>query len=1256
MIIINDNLYIKIPISDRVIGVLNDNNFITKKFQFPRIIFDKDISGYDFSIKFHPINPRQADYFDDNIFKEITEDSVILTWTVTSLDTRDSGNLFFSIKGILNEVEIFSTHKAYFKVAAGINAEQHGITIPQTAVEKTLKDAKQYTDEELAAILPVISSEIDSKDSAILNNANSYTNSAISDFNILNNSNLELKADKQYTYTKDEVADIISNLIASIDGSENVPQLLDTFYEIANALGNDPNFAASVMSSLGGKADKENTYNKTDIDNQSLGKLNIDQTIPQTLIGNFKFPKITVTELVPIASKIKVSLEAIVVIGYSAGFIGVQQDIVNSILPSPFTGNYNIVITSAAVEALIGREYTISSTLNGVGPFSGYDHIITTIQPEGLVAGDTFDIYSINMANVDFGTGIVTGSSFISNTPYGTAPLTVNSPTKVTNLNADLWDGYHFSDYINQSIKTTSSVSFASLALSGAITLNNLTGSSTGRILGLNLSKQIVASSYDMPNQSLLTTSSPTFSALILSGLTASKMVGTNASKQLVSSSYNIPNQDLQTTSTPTFGNIIDSGLVANKMIGTNASKQLISYSYNVPDQDLSTIADVNFSSLTLGILAVDEILLSIYNYESNKFLFMTSEGYLSSSLYSMPNQNLSTASDVTFKSVSATSLTVNTANIRDIYGNTLIGTNPAGIVSGAVANLMIGLGTGNNCTTGRDNLFFAAYAGYDILDGYQNVGLGSYSLNHNKHGNDNLGIGKNALYNLTSLNNSTSPCNNNVAIGSLSGMNLVQGSNNTFINFMGPSGNYSNKMFIGDNAGSPVIYADAGKVGIGTQTPSVALEIGSKTAGQNQIVNATEGSELAPALIAGNWTGTDGWSVSNNTLVRVAGVGSGTISPTAASPIVAGKVYKLTYTVASKTGFNYASVGSVIGLEGIAVGVYTHYITANSTGKLTFICPVSTYTMTISQVSLKELIPNTGTVTVDGRLILNSGIYSSNGIQAIDINSSLGTIGMAGAKASTSGYGLVVNSNIMTPNLIYATGFSYGSTSYLYLSEAANTASVRNATNQQNFRVYNKYTDTNNYERLVLTGVQGTSVNIKAESAGTGSANLDIVLTPKGTGKTVAIGTFDATKVYTNEVESLKFKITPEGGYAIKLINNTGLISVKGTVAKVGEVDNSFTTNQIDGDMPIGIVYESGIADGLECWIVVSGIADVLLVNTASSTRSYIAYSSGTVAGRIDTASSAPAATLHFREIGHTLENKTSGTDILCKCVLHFN
>lgn len=123
---------------------------------------------------------------------------------------------------------------------------------------------------------------------------------------------------------------------------------------------------------------------------------------------------------------------------------------------------------------------------------------------------------------------------------------------------------------------------------------------------------------------------------------------------------------------------------------------------------------------------------------------------------------------------------------------------------------------------------------------------------------------------------------------------------------------------------------------------------------------------------------------------------------------------------------------------------------------------------------------------------------------------------------------------------------------------------------------------------------------------------------------------------------------------FKIQIIHDT---SVKGTLIYADpDIDNAFEVNLINEGMPFGVVYESGIADGSEYWVVIAGIVEVLLVNIVASTRSYIAYSSGSVAGRIDTTVTVPAVITHFREIGHTMESKTGSIDVLCKCVLHFN
>ena len=83
-----------------------------------------------------------------------------------------------------------------------------------------------------------------------------------------------------------------------------------------------------------------------------------------------------------------------------------------------------------------------------------------------------------------------------------------------------------------------------------------------------------------------------------------------------------------------------------------------------------------------------------------------------------------------------------------------------------------------------------------------------------------------------------------------------------------------------------------------------------------------------------------------------------------------------------------------------------------------------------------------------------------------------------------------------------FSSGSAPGTSDVLLYRDAAATLAQRNGTTQQIFRLYNTYTDASNYERLTLTGVAGTSVNITAETLGTGGDNIDIVLTPAGTGQ----------------------------------------------------------------------------------------------------------------------------------------------------------
>ena len=68
----------------------------------------------------------------------------------------------------------------------------------------------------------------------------------------------ELENDKKYQ-TIEEVAQAISNLVKA------APDTLDTLEELANALGNDPNFATTIMTMLGEKASKSDMATKVDV-------------------------------------------------------------------------------------------------------------------------------------------------------------------------------------------------------------------------------------------------------------------------------------------------------------------------------------------------------------------------------------------------------------------------------------------------------------------------------------------------------------------------------------------------------------------------------------------------------------------------------------------------------------------------------------------------------------------------------------------------------------------------------------------------------------------------------------------------------------------------------------------------------------------------------------------------------------------------------------------------------------------------------
>lgn len=144
--------------------------------------------------------------------------------------------------------------------------------------------------------------------------------------------------------------------------------------------------------------------------------------------------------------------------------------------------------------------------------------------------------------------------------------------------------------------------------------------------------------------------------------------------------------------------------------------------------------------------------------------------------------------------------------------------------------------------------------------------------------------------------------------------------------------------------------------------------------------------------------------------------------------------------------------------------------------------------------------------------------------------------------------------------------------------------------------------------------------------------------------------------------LETKKIKITEEGGIAIKLTNKTGADTVKGTLVCTHTTIDSAVEVESDEYDTIGVFLDSGIPDGEEAWVTIYGMAEVLLADGKGSTSGNWVISDE-ADGRADATQPTPpnASTLaelqeHFKEVGHCLETKEAGTNVLVKCILHFN
>lgn len=134
----------------------------------------------------------------------------------------------------------------------------------------------------------------------------------------------------------------------------------------------------------------------------------------------------------------------------------------------------------------------------------------------------------------------------------------------------------------------------------------------------------------------------------------------------------------------------------------------------------------------------------------------------------------------------------------------------------------------------------------------------------------------------------------------------------------------------------------------------------------------------------------------------------------------------------------------------------------------------------------------------------------------------------------------------------------------------------------------------------------------------------------------------------------------TGERGFLVKLVNRTGASSVKGLLVSPSTTADQEVVKQANEYDTIGVIQESGVAEGSEMWVWVNGsIAQVLLKDSHAATHGEILLAADTD-GRATTTTNPggglPGTDTHFKECGHVLKSAGAGTDVLTLAALHFN
>lgn len=145
--------------------------------------------------------------------------------------------------------------------------------------------------------------------------------------------------------------------------------------------------------------------------------------------------------------------------------------------------------------------------------------------------------------------------------------------------------------------------------------------------------------------------------------------------------------------------------------------------------------------------------------------------------------------------------------------------------------------------------------------------------------------------------------------------------------------------------------------------------------------------------------------------------------------------------------------------------------------------------------------------------------------------------------------------------------------------------------------------------------------------------------------------GTSNQITVTDDGDGSVTLSLPQVGGHAIKLTNKTGSNTVAGQIVEASTTtDSAFGAIAASDTHPIGVVLDAGIADGSEAWVVVSGIADVL-IDSGGCTHGDRLITSATAGSAL--VNNTPTTAQYLQVVGHSIKSRTGAG--LALAVLNF-